>query len=126
VVGKRRSLGRTFHVGAYAPSKSRVQYSDENDFGHDIRYDLGVERNGIKGAMHLYHDTDRATLDGVISASKFGFYPTLIVPNVNHVTTYPPMFVRFPASVEYDYYAPNMASVELSLLEVSKGIEVVG
>jgi hypothetical protein len=126
VVAKRRALSRTFPVGAYAPGMSRPQYTDENDFGHDIRYDLGVERRSIKGDLRLVHGTDLLTLETWWSATKAGYLPTLIVPNVNHITRYPPMFVRFNQAMAFDYHAPNMATVSLDLMEVCKGMEVVG
>ncbi len=125
VIGKRRTLGRTFTVGAYSPGRARIQYTDENAFGHDIRYDMGVERATIKGSLSLYHSGDLATFQDAYSATKHGYLPALVVPNVNYTTRYPPLFCRFPASLEYDYYAPNMAKVDLSLVEVAKGIEVV-
>jgi hypothetical protein len=125
VVGKRRTLGRTFHVGAYTPSRMRPQYSDENDFGHEIRYDLGIQRNGVKGKLRLNHATDLETLDNWWIASRGGFYPTFLVPNANVATRYPPMFARFASKIEFNYGAPNMAEVSLDLTEVSRGLEVV-
>lgn len=126
VIGKRRALSRTFPVGAYTPGNRRPQYTDENDFGHDIRYDLGVERRSVKGDLRLVHATDLVTLEDWWSTTKGGYLPTLIVPNVHHLTRYPPMFARFAQAIAFDYYAPNLATVSLDLVEVSKGAEVVG
>ncbi len=123
VIGKRRTVGRNFVVGGYTPAPSRLQFSDENDFGHDIRYDLGVERWMVSGDLHLSHDTDLATLDDWWSSTKGGYYPTLVTPVLS---PYPPMFARFANSLPRDYYAARLAQVSLTFMEVSKGLEVVG
>lgn len=126
VIGKRRSLGRTFYVGAYTPTIARIQVEDESDLGHELRYDFGVEMRGVAGSLDLVHDTDLATLDDWWSSTKAGFLPTLVLPNYAHVARYPPMFARFKTALPKSYNAPNMARVSLAFTEVQKGIEVVG
>jgi hypothetical protein len=68
----------------------RPQYSDENDFGHTIRYDLGVTRWKGKGDLVLTA-AQMATLDAWWQSTKAGFYPTTISPG----SPYPPQFARF-------------------------------
>ena len=123
VVGKRRQLNRNFYVGAFEPSPSRMQYSDENDFGHDIRYDLGVEQWTVKGSMRLYYPGDLATLDAWWSATKGGYLPTLIY---DASARFPPMFVRMTKDLPRKDVSSNFAEVDISFTEVSKGLEVVG
>jgi hypothetical protein len=126
IIGKRRSLDRTFHVGTYTPTMDRPQASDVNELDHEVRYDFGAEFHGVTGEMRLVHSTDLADLDDWWSATKAGFLPTLVVPNVNHITRYPPLFTRFAMERANDYHAPNMATVSLTFREVAKGLEVVG
>lgn len=125
VVGKRRTLGRTFHVGAYEPTIQRPQGSDTNQLGHEIRYDYGSEFRGVSGDVKLVHSTDLATLDDWWSGTKGGFLPSLILPNYNHASRYPPIFARFDTSLPKPYHAQNMATVSLAFREVAKGMEVV-
>jgi hypothetical protein len=122
VVGKRRALGRNFYIGAYTPASQRLQYSDENDFGHDIRYDLGVERRRVSGSLRLVQSTDLTDLDAWWSATKGGYLPTLIRYDAN----YPPMFAHFQSEIARDYTSPHIAKVNLSFTDVCKGLEVIG
>jgi hypothetical protein len=123
VIGKARTLSRNFVVNDFTPSPSRLQYSDENDFGHDIRYDLGVERWTVDGTMRLYYPGDLATLDAWWSATKGGYLPTLISVNS---ARFPPMFVRMTKELPRKDVSANFAEVGVSFTEVSKGLEVVG
>jgi len=123
VVGKRRQLDRNFLVNAFTPAPERMQYSDENDFGHDIRYDLGVERWKITGSTRLYYGGDLSTLDAWWSATKGGYLPTLISINS---ARFPPMFVRMTKDLPRKDVSANFADVNLTFTEVSKGLEVVG
>jgi hypothetical protein len=68
----------------------RPQYSDENDFGNTIRYDLGVTRWRGKGSLILTA-AQMATLQSWWASTKAGFYPTIIAPG----SPYPPQFARF-------------------------------
>jgi hypothetical protein len=68
----------------------RPQYSDENDFGHEIRYDLGIERWKGSGDLVLTK-AQMATLDAWWRSTKAGFHPTVIAPDP---AQYPPLFAR--------------------------------
>jgi hypothetical protein len=121
VIGKRRSLTNVNFLDGFAPSPSRMQYSDENDFGHDIRYDLGVEQWGLDGELYMTVPNSATILDWW-SSTRGGFYPTLIAPDS---TLYPPFFVRMPKTLPRKHDNRNLR-MTLKLTELSKGLEVVG
>jgi hypothetical protein len=120
VVGKRRTLAGNFLDG-FTPEPARLQYSDENDFGHDIRYDLGVERWMLKGDV-VQSVTNQATLDAWWSATRGGFYPTTVVPDSSQ---YPPFFVRMARQLPRKHDHKHLRTA-LSFTELSKGLEVIG
>jgi hypothetical protein len=77
-------------LDGFAMEPFRPQYSDENDFGHTIRYDLGVTRWRGKGSLILTA-AQMVTLEAWWRSTLAGFYPTVIYPG----SPYPPQFARF-------------------------------
>lgn len=82
----------------------RPQISDENDFGHTIRYDLGVLRYRGKGSLILTN-AQMATLETWWRGTKAGFYPTTIVPDA---TLYPPQFARFKMGLPREHHKRHL------------------
>jgi hypothetical protein len=121
VIGKRRSITAMNFLDGFKPEPMRLQYSDENDFGHDLRYDLGAERWAMKGDVILTQ-ANQPTIDEWWSSTRGGFYPTTIVPDS---TLYPPFFVRMTMGLPREHDNKHLKT-SLSFAELSKGLEVVG
>lgn len=71
----------------------RPQYTDENDFGHEIRYDLGVTYWKGSGDLILT-SAQMATLSAWYESTLNGLYPTTFFPRDGN-WTYPSVFGRF-------------------------------
>jgi hypothetical protein len=120
------TIDRHYLQGDFTYTPMRMQFSDENDYGHDIRYDLGVECHQSEGSLRLYYPTDLADLDAVWSACRGGYYPiTAILNVVNGTSRFPPMFCRMTKSLPRTDTSANFAKVDVTLREVSRGLEPV-
>ncbi len=126
VVGAGTTIARHYLQNDFTYTPMRMQFSDENDYGHDIRYDLGVELHESSGSLRLYYPTDLAALDSVWRACRGGYYPiTAILNVVNGVSRFPPMFCRMTKSLPRTDTSANFAKVDVTLREVSRGLEPV-
>ena len=81
----------------------RPQYTDENDFGHTERYDLGVTRWRGKGSLILTA-AQMVTLQSWWASTKAGFYPTTIYPG----SPYPPQFARFAMGLPRTHHKKHL------------------
>lgn len=108
------------YLDGFTPTPRRPQYSDENDFGHDIRYDLGVELWTLEGDVILTR-AQQATLDAWWRSTKAGFYPTTVIPDA---TLYPPFLVRMAMSLPRKHDNKYLRT-SLKFTQVCNGLEVV-
>lgn len=81
-------------LDGFSATPFRQQYTDINDFGHDLRYDLGVKLWKIQGDLVLTA-ANQAALDAIWDATMAGFYPTTFYVG----SPYPPWFMRFPSEL---------------------------
>jgi len=106
-------------LDGFTATPFRPQYTDINDFGHDERYDLGVELWKLHGELVLTA-ANQALLDALWRSTLAGFYPITLMVD----TEYPPFFVRLPSELPRKH-DNKIRRVSLDLQTLSPGLATV-
>lgn len=120
VAGKLRSV-RNFLDGVMSLPVRGMEIDDGVPaFGHDIRYDVGVEHWKVEGDV-LPETADYQELVDWYSSTRLGFLPSLVIPDPNRL---PPMFARINMADRLTEEGHH--KIRMTYVTVGRGIEVVG
>lgn len=122
VAGKLRSIHNFLDTSSPNTEVWRGQEVDPGipTYGSDDRYDVGVEHGKVEGEILCETTADFIELHDWYSSTRMGFYPTLIIFDLNR---YPPMFARMGMGKRT--MKEGMISVPVVFVTMGRGLEVV-